>query len=94
VTIASPTDALLTLLQERAPRALRRAAGRLPARLQPSPKQTVRVQAYDDEANLVHDIEAEASGYHMVTGVREHHGDVWLGSVEEPAVAVLEGVAT
>ena len=94
VTIASPTDALLTLLQDRAPRALRRAAGRLPARLQPSPKQTVRVQAYDDEANLVHDIEAEASGYHMVTGVREHHGDVWLGSVEEPAVAVLEGVAT
>jgi sugar lactone lactonase YvrE len=94
VTIASPTDAVLTLLQDRAPRPLRRAAGRLPARLQPSPKQTVRVQAYDDQGSLVHDIDADASGYHMVTGVREHHGDVWLGSVEEPAIAVLEGVAT
>ncbi len=94
VTIASPTDALLTLLQDRAPRALRRGAGRLPARLQPSPKQTVRVQAYDDHGSLVRDIEADASEYHMVTGVREHDGDVWLGSVEEPAIAVLEGITT
>jgi sugar lactone lactonase YvrE len=94
VTIASPTDALLTLLQDRAPRALRRAAARIPSRLQPSPKQTVRVQAYDDQGTLVHDIEADASAYHMVTGVREHDGDVWLGSVEEPAIAVLQGVLT
>jgi hypothetical protein len=27
--------------------------------------------------------------YHMVTGVREHEGRVWMGSLEEPAVAVL-----
>ena len=94
VTIASPTDAVLTMLQDRAPRWLRRAAGRLPARLQPSPQQTVRVQAYDDQGRLVHDIEAEASSYHMVTGVREHDGDVWLASVEEPAIAVLEGITT
>jgi hypothetical protein len=50
------------------------------------------VQAYDDQGSLVHDIEADASDYHMVTGVREHDGDVWLGSVEEPAIAVLEGI--
>ena len=25
----------------------------------------------------------------MVTGVREHHGQVWLGSLHEPALAVL-----
>jgi hypothetical protein len=25
----------------------------------------------------------------MVTGVREHGGQVWLGSLEEPALAVL-----
>ena len=28
--------------------------------------------------------------YHMVTGVREHEGRVWLGSLEEPGVAVLD----
>ena len=26
----------------------------------------------------------------MVTGVREHHGRLWLGSLEEPAVAVVD----
>ena len=66
---------------------------RVPARLQPKPKQTVRVQAYDEQGRLVHDIDADASAYHMVTGVREHQGDVWLGSLEEPAVAVLEGAS-
>ena len=30
------------------------------------------------------------SAYHMVTGVREHDGRVWLGSLEESAVAVLD----
>ena len=29
-------------------------------------------------------------GYHMVTGVREHDGRLWLGSLHEPAVAVID----
>ena len=29
------------------------------------------------------------ASYHMVTGVREHHGEVWLASLEEPALAVV-----
>jgi hypothetical protein len=37
----------------------------------------------------VHDVIADASGYHMVTGVREHDGALWLGSLHEPAVAVV-----
>jgi sugar lactone lactonase YvrE len=94
VTLASPYDSLLEVLRYKAPMLLRKAATRLPARLQPKPKQTVRVQAYDDQGRLVHDIDADPSSYHMVTGVREHHGDVWLGSLEESAVAVLEGAAT
>ena len=32
----------------------------------------------------------DTADYHMVTGVREHDGRVWLGSLHEPAVAVLE----
>ena len=28
----------------------------------------------------------------MVTGVREHDGQVWLGSLHEPALAVLSPI--
>jgi hypothetical protein len=45
------------------------------------------VLALDDDGSTVHDVTAEADGYHMVTGVREHRGRVWLGSLEEPSVA-------
>ncbi len=93
VTIASPTDPLVERLQT-APMLLRKSATRLPEKLQPKPKRTVRVQAYDEEGTLVHDLDVQpadhGASYHMVTGVREHEGRVWMGSLHEPAVAVLE----
>ncbi len=92
VTIASPRDPLVERLQS-GPQWIRRQVTRIPARLQPKPKRTVRVQAFDDTGTLVHDCDVPAEvhgdGYHMVTGVREHDGRVWMGSLEEPAVAVL-----
>lgn len=91
VTIASPVDGLVERLGS-APLALRRAVTRIPEALQPKPKQTIRVQAYDDDGRLVHDVDivrpAGSPGYHMVTGVREHDGKVWMGSLHEPSVAV------
>ena len=89
VTLASP---LLPSLERvmRAPRPVRRLAWRLPDRLQPAPRRSVRVLALDDDGRVVHDLEADASAYHLVTGVREHRGRVWLGSLEESAVAVLD----
>ena len=89
VTIASPLDPVVEALHERAPLGVRKAAVRLPEVLQPKPKQTARVQAFDDTGRLVHDVDADASSYHMVTGVREHQGEVWLASLEEPALAVV-----
>ncbi len=89
VTIASPLDPVVEALRTRAPLVVRKAVTRLPGFLQPKPKQTVRVQAFDDTGRLVHDLDADAGSYHMVTGVREHHGQVWLGSLHEPALAVL-----
>ena len=93
VTIASPVDGLVERLG-RAPMAVRRAITRIPEALQPKPKQSIRVQAYDDTGRLVHDLDlqppASGPGYHMVTGVREHEGRVWMGSLHEPAVAVLD----
>ena len=88
VTIASPTDRMVERLH-RAPMVLRRRASRIPDALQPQPKRTARVQAYEDTGRLVHDLHGDASAYHMVTGVREHDGRVWLGSLVESAVASM-----
>lgn len=89
VSIASPKDPVVERLQ-RAPMPLRRAVTRIPERLQPKPKRTVRALAFDDTGRRVHDIDLPATGYHMVTGVREHDGRLWLGSLHEPAVAVVD----
>jgi sugar lactone lactonase YvrE len=89
VGIASPRDPLVERLQV-APVPLRKLVTRIPQRLQPQPKRTVRAQAYDDAGVLVHDVDVPADGYHMVTGVREHDGRLWLGSLHEPAVAMIE----
>lgn len=89
VTIASPRDPLVERLQ-RAPMPVRKAVTAIPEALQPKAKRTVRAMAFADDGTCVHDISGEAGGYHMVTGVREHDGKLWLGSLEEPAVAVID----
>lgn len=93
VTIASPRDPVVEALQ-RGPLWVRRGATRIPQELQPAPRRTIRVQAYDDAGALVRDVvvddPADTSRYHMVTGVREHDGRVWMGSLHEPAVAVID----
>ncbi|HEU5037326.1 MAG TPA: SMP-30/gluconolactonase/LRE family protein [Nocardioides sp.] len=89
VSIASPTDPVVERLR-RSPRPLRKAVTKIPERLQPKPKRTVRAKAYDDAGTLVHDLDLPGTAYHMVTGVREHDGRVWLGSLHEPAIAFVE----
>lgn len=86
VTYASPRDRALGVLQQ-APTLLRGVVRRAPERVQPAPKRTVRVAAYDMDGKVVEDIECGARDWHMATGVREHRGRVWLGSLVEPAIA-------
>ncbi len=86
VTYASPTDPVLSVLQK-APSALRTLVRLAPEAVKPAPKRTTRVAAYDLDGRLVHDVELDATDWHMATGVREHDGRVWLGSLVEPAVA-------
>ncbi|MGH3367855.1 MAG: SMP-30/gluconolactonase/LRE family protein [Nocardioidaceae bacterium] len=88
VSIASPRDRVLDLLLPLPP-VLRRIVWALPAWLHPKPKRIVRVQAYDETGALVHDLSGQHDDFHMVTGVREHHGQVWVGSLHEPKVAVI-----
>lgn len=89
VTLATPRDPLVEKLQA-GPHWLRRQVTRIPEKLQPKPKRTIRVQAFDDAGTLVHDVDLTHPAFHMVTGVREHDGRVWMGSLLEPAVAYVD----
>lgn len=86
VTISSPTDPVVETLKQ-APTLLRRAAWRLPELVQPKPRRTARALALRPDGTRVHDRCLDARGWHMATGVREHRGRVWLGSLLEPALA-------
>ena len=86
VTIAAPVNPMAEWIR-RAPRPLRTAVTRLPAALQPTPARTARVMSFEPDGTLAHDHVCDAHGFHMVTGVREHGGRVWLGSLVESAVA-------
>jgi sugar lactone lactonase YvrE len=86
VALASPRNALLDRLLPKAP-ALRKAVWALPDRLQPREAHTVWVQAYDGSGQLVHDLQAPADRFGVVTGVREVDGLVALGSLTAPCVA-------
>ncbi len=86
VTIAAPVNPVVTQLH-RAPRLLRKVVANLPAAVQPKPAPTVRVMAFAADGTQVHDRSFDASEFHMATGVREHQGRVWIGSLAEPAIA-------
>ena len=87
VTLASPPVAALEQGRLHLPMALRRLARRVPESLLPAPVRSVHLQAYRFDGMLVHDVRLPATGFHFVTGVREHHGTLWLASLEEPALA-------
>jgi sugar lactone lactonase YvrE len=90
VAMGSPRDALLDRLLPMHP-VLRKAAWQLPDRLQPGPKRTVWVRAYDAAGQLVHDLQAPGDDrFHFVTGVREHGGTVYLGSLRGLCVGAFD----
>ncbi|SDS17410.1 Sugar lactone lactonase YvrE [Nocardioides scoriae] len=91
VALASPPVAALELLRAHAPAGLRRALRRVPPALLPAPIRQVHAQAYDATGRLVHDVVLPPHDFHMVTGVREHDGWLWLSSLEESALLLVEG---
>jgi sugar lactone lactonase YvrE len=86
ITQASPRDPVLDRLLPRPP-ALRRLAWSLPDRLQPQPRRTVWVLGYTPDGTLAYDLQGPGTHFHMVTGVREHDGHLWLGSLVDTAIA-------
>lgn len=89
VTMTSPVSPLVQALV-RAPRPVQRLATRLPERLQPLPGPGVHVRAYDASGTVVHEVVAPSRDFGMVTGVREHEGRLWFGSLRERAIAWLD----
>jgi sugar lactone lactonase YvrE len=70
---------------------LRKATWALPpAMLTKLEVRTTWVVAVDDTGRIVHDLQTSAPGYHMVTGVRQHNGKLYLGSLREQGIAVID----
>jgi sugar lactone lactonase YvrE len=89
VALASPRDRLLDTLHRIHP-AARKGVWALPERLRPKEKRTVWVRAVDgSNGKLVHEFYGTPEGFHMVTGVRERDGTVYLGSLQERAIATF-----
>jgi sugar lactone lactonase YvrE len=89
IALASPRDRLLDSVSRLHP-SLRKGIWALPEQLRPKEKRTVWVRAIDgDTGRTVHEFFGTPPDFHMVTGVREHDGTVYLGSLEERAIATF-----
>lgn len=88
VALPSPSDPRLKLVH-RLPALVRRLLARIPDELQPPEIRRVLVLAFNADGECMRFIEGDPLRFHMVTGVREHAGKLYAGSVEENAVAVI-----
>jgi len=87
IALPSARNRLLDLLLPRSG-ALRSAVWALPERLQPDATRITWVVGIDGEGEVRHNLQASGERFHYVTGVREHDGRLYLGSLVEPGVAM------
>lgn len=87
VALASPRNRLLDRAHRVNP-LLRKGIWALPEAVRPKEGACVWVRAVDGETGrTVHEFFGKHDDFHMVTGVREHQGTVYLGSLHRRAVA-------
>ncbi|MEY9940132.1 SMP-30/gluconolactonase/LRE family protein [Streptacidiphilus sp. MAP5-3] len=89
IAMVAPRDPLLDTLHRMHP-AARQALWRVPDALLPGPKSTVWVMAVDTSGRVVHDLQGPTPAFRAVTGVAEHDGRLYLGSLTEPSIATLD----
>lgn len=90
VALATPRNAVLDWTAPRHP-LLRKATWALPpAVLTKLEVRTTWVVAVDDTGDIVRDLQTSVPGYAMVTGVRQHAGQLYLGSLRAQGVAVID----
>ncbi|MEI6622649.1 MAG: SMP-30/gluconolactonase/LRE family protein, partial [Actinomycetes bacterium] len=62
----------------------------LPDKVQPKPEFLIRTLAVDPTTGeVVHDFGGEDRDFGVSTGVREHDGTVWLGSLTAGSIAAF-----
>ncbi len=66
---------------------LRAATAMLPERLQPQPARHGLVLGFSPDGRLADNLQDPGGGYAPITGVREHDGWLYLGSLTERAIA-------
>lgn len=69
------------------PAIVRKVIVMLPNFMKPKPADRFMVARYDFDGSLLGFVDYEAAGYHFVTGLRQMGDWVYVGSVEEDAVA-------
>lgn len=89
VGMVAPRDPKVDLLHRTHP-LLRRALWALPDRLRPGPRHTVWAMAVDLDGTVVHDLQGSHPEFRLVTAVCEHGGNLYLGSLTQKAVGVVE----
>ncbi len=88
LALPSTRDPMLDALMPR-PR-LRHVVARLPDAFQPKPKRHGFVLGFDADGRVVHNLQDPSGRVAVVTGAREHDGRLYLGSLSEPVVAVVD----
>ncbi|WP_420040328.1 SMP-30/gluconolactonase/LRE family protein [Gordonia sp. MP11Mi] len=89
VALASPRNAVLESLFKLPPRA-RKVLARAPQRIGPAPEETVWVLGLRFDSTVVHDVHVDAPDFSFVTGVAEHSGVLYLGTIMHDAIGVLD----
>lgn len=72
------------------PGVLRSALWALPDRLQPEANRVTWVIGIDGEGRVRRNLHAAGTQYHYVTGVREYDGCLYLGSLAESGIGVID----
>lgn len=89
MAMPSTRNALLDRLLPR-PGFLRKAVWALPDSLQPEASRITWVVGLDGEGRVQHNLQGPGTDYHYVTGVREHQGRLYLGSLVESGIGVVD----
>lgn len=88
IAMASPRKAALD--RTSAIPLARRLIWALPEALHPKPDRIVWVRALNDNGDVVHDLFGTDDNFFMVTGVREHEGTLFLGSLTTSSLGLVE----
>ena len=88
VPMASPRQTIVDFMLPRT--WMRTMTFRMPQALRPKPLRHGIVLGYDLDGNLLHNLQSQSGTVAITTGVRQHDGRLYIGSLTDPQIAVLD----